>query len=84
MFESATEPVETKPAPGKQLDMRDLFLTALTPLIIGKAGIALCGSFYAYRPGEGFGWGLVFFICFTLVMAGRFIWRYRNYEEEEF
>lgn len=78
MTESVEKAVSSKPS----LDMRDLFLTALTPLIIGKAGIALCGSFYAYRPGEGFGWGLVFFICFTLVMAGRFIWRYRNYEEE--
>ncbi|MGV3524001.1 MAG: hypothetical protein ACO1RX_07245 [Candidatus Sericytochromatia bacterium] len=77
-----TESVEKAAPSGSQLDMRDLFLTALTPLIIGKIGIALCGSFYAYRPGEGFGWGLVFFIGFTLVMAGRFIWRYRNYEED--
>ncbi len=50
--------------------------------MFGKLLIFYFGSNFSSNPGEGYGIGLSFAIIFTLAMAGRFIWKYRDYQED--
>jgi hypothetical protein len=67
--------------PTKKLDLKDLIIAFLFPTLIGKSLMLYFGLNYSNEPGEGYGVGLVLSILFTCAMAGRFIWKYRNYED---
>ena len=77
--------LEQKPADAKSekktLTASDLFLTALFPHIAGKVMLLYFGINYAERPGEGYGYGLAFAICLSVVLVARFLYRSRNYED---
>jgi len=40
------------------------------------------GLMYSAYPDEGYGYGLVAAIVFTLFGFARFIWKYRDYSDE--
>jgi hypothetical protein len=61
--------------------IKDLIVAFLVPTLIGKSFVLYFGLNYSNNPGEGYGYGLVASILFTLTMVGRFIWKYRNYED---
>lgn len=60
---------------------RDLVTTFAFPMLIGKSLILFFGLMYSAFPGEGYGTGLVISLIFTVVMAGRFVWKHRHYED---
>lgn len=78
--EAFSEVLESKPK--TKMDLKDMFIMSLCPLMLGKLMIFYFGSNYSSNPGEGYGIGLAGAIVFTLVMAGRFIWKYRDYQDE--
>jgi hypothetical protein len=51
------------------------------PMLIGKCFILYFGARYSNEPGEGYGYGLAGCLFFTVFMACRFVWKYRNYED---
>lgn len=61
--------------------LRDFLLAFLVLVLINKIFMLYFGLNYAEHPGEGYGYGLVGSILFFLVSIGRFLWKYRNYEE---
>jgi hypothetical protein len=65
----------------KKMSPFDLVAAFLVPTIVGKAAILYFGANYAGHPGRGYGVGLVVAFLFTLCMIGRFLWKYRNYED---
>lgn len=52
------------------------------PTLFGKSLVVYFGLNYSEFPGEGYGYGLTLSIIFTLSMLGRFVWKYRNIEDE--
>lgn len=64
-----------------KIDLKDLLLASLMPTLIGKLLVVYFGLNYSAFPGEGYGYGLAASIGFTLVMAARFLWKYRNYKD---
>jgi hypothetical protein len=63
------------------LSLFDLIVAFLFPTLIGKSLIYYFGLNYSNSPGEGYGIGLIISILFTACMIGRFLWKYRNYED---
>lgn len=61
--------------------LKDLIVAFLMPTLIGKSLILYFGLQYSNYPGEGYGYGLIATVIFTLAMAGRLIWKYRNVED---
>jgi len=64
-----------------KLDRKDLLFTMLFPSIIGKMALVYCGLMYSAYPGEGWGYALSGFICFTVLMVARFLWKYRHWDD---
>ncbi len=56
-------------------------MVSLFPLLVGKSFVLYFGINYTNYPGEGYGIGLGIALAFSILMAGRFLWRYRNYED---
>lgn len=73
---------ETVKKSKSKLDLKDFFIMSLCPLMFGKLLIFYFGSNFSSNPGEGYGIGLSLAVIFTLAMAGRFIWKYRDYQED--
>lgn len=71
--------MENKPPQKKFLF--DFILSFLMPTLIGKSLVFYFGLNYSRYPGEGYGIGLALSLLFTLSMLGRFLWKYRNYED---
>lgn len=69
-----------KPSPPK-FDLKDFVISSLMPTLVGKSLVIYFGLHYSSDPGEGYGYGLIAAILFTLFMLGRFLWKYRNYED---
>ncbi|PWU21951.1 MAG: hypothetical protein C5B49_01775 [Bdellovibrio sp.] len=65
----------------KKIEFRDLLIPFLFPTLIGKVLILYFGIQYSANPGEGYGVGLVITLLFTACMVGRFLWKYRDYED---
>jgi hypothetical protein len=65
----------------RQGRLKDFLLPFLFPTLIGKCLILYFGLNYSDNPGEGYGTGLVLSIAFTLTMLGRFLWKFRDYED---
>jgi hypothetical protein len=63
----------------KKINLKDLIVTGLTPIFVGKTLIMYFGLGYSANPGEGYGYGLAITIGFTILMITRFIWKYRSH-----
>lgn len=61
--------------------LADFIKVLLIPLLINKAFLLYFGLNYSNYPGEGYGYGLVASILLLFLTMGRFLWKYRNYEE---
>ncbi|OFZ31242.1 MAG: hypothetical protein A2622_01190 [Bdellovibrionales bacterium RIFCSPHIGHO2_01_FULL_40_29] len=61
--------------------LKTLIRTFLMPTFVGKAFVIYFGLHYSMYPGEGYGYGLVGSLAFTLISLVRFAWKYRNQEE---
>ena len=70
----------TKAIPPK-LKIRHLLMSFLMPTLVGKSLVLYFGAGYANNPGDGYGYGLLASILFTLAMIGRFLWTYRHHED---
>ena len=58
------------------------FLMAfLIPTLIGKVLILYFGSMYSAHPDEGYGYGLLAAVMFTVTSLSLFIWQNRNYKD---
>jgi len=66
-----------------KLNLMEMAITFVSPALVGKLLIVYFGSMYSAHPGQGYGVALSVSILFTLTMIGRFLWKYRNYAEEE-
>lgn len=81
------QPPEANPLPDTlpstvKLSMLDFILTLLSPLIIGKSLVFYFGTMYSSHPGQGYGYALIAALLFTLGTLGRFLWKYRHYNDE--
>ena len=65
----------------KKTTVFDFFLALILPAVVGKSLILYFGGQYSAYPGEGYGVGLILSITFTIIMVGRFLWRYRNHKD---
>lgn len=61
--------------------LKDFLRSFLVPTLITKAFVLYFGIKYALYPGEGYGYGLVIALAFTVISLTVFAWRYRNYED---
>jgi hypothetical protein len=73
--EASVNSVEVK----KKIPLSAIVLSLALPLVVGKSLIVYFGSNYSDNPGEGYGYGLIIMIVFTVFMAGRFIYKYRHF-----
>lgn len=64
------------------MKLSDFIISFLMPTLFGKSLVVYFGLNYSEFPGEGYGYGLTLSIIFTLSMLGRFVWKYRNIEDE--
>jgi hypothetical protein len=64
-----------------KLVLKDFLLSFLIPTLIGKAFVLYFGLNYTNYPGEGYGYGLIVALSFTIFMIGKFLWKYRNYDD---
>ncbi|PKL74716.1 MAG: hypothetical protein CVV27_19070 [Candidatus Melainabacteria bacterium HGW-Melainabacteria-1] len=79
----ATDPTLDSTQPAKpKLDITEMAISFVMPALFGKLLILYFGSNYSSKPGQGYGIGLSITILFTLVMLGRFVWRYKDYSED--
>jgi len=65
----------------QKINVTELIIGFVTPMLLGKFLILYFGSAYSNNPGEGYGYGLVISIVFTLCMMARLLWKYRNHED---
>lgn len=67
----------------KTAELKDFIFPFLVPTLIGKSLVLYFGLNYSEYPGEGYGYGLIITIAFTLTMMARFLWRFRDTEDVE-
>jgi len=75
------KPDSTTDAQKRKKTLKDMIVAFLMPTLFGKVCVLYFGIHYSRYPDEGYGWGLAAAIVFTVSMLGRFLWRYRKYEE---
>lgn len=66
----------TTPSP-----LKNFIIGFIMPTLVGKTFVVYFGLNYSESPGEGYGYGLVAAIAFTVVNLLRLAWRYRNTED---
>jgi len=66
----------------KKNRMFDFIVMFLMPTLLGKMALIYFGMNYSQHPGEGYGIGLVISIIFTLCMFARFLWRYKDFQDQ--
>ncbi len=67
--------------PKDQATLRNFIIAFLMPTLVGKSFVIYFGLHYSEFPGEGYGYGLVGSMLFTVTMLARFLWKYRNVED---
>lgn len=61
--------------------LMNFIISWFCPTVITKIFILYFGLNYSSYPGEGYGYGLAATITFTILMLGRFVYRYWGQEE---
>lgn len=61
--------------------LKSLIISFLMPTLFGKSLILYFGRNYSNYPGEGYGYGLILAIAFTVFMLVRFAIKYSSSEE---
>ena len=61
--------------------LKDFLKSFLMPTIVGKTLVLYFGIHYSMYPGEGYGYGLIGAIAFTLFGLFKFLWKYKDQEE---
>jgi hypothetical protein len=56
--------------------------TLLFPVIIGKMALVYFGLMYSAYPGDGWGYALAGFIVLSLGSVARFLWKYRDFDDD--
>ena len=64
-------------------DLRAFLKTAFVPTVITKAFVFFFGIQYSRYPGEGYGWGLLAAISFTLFGFVRFLYKQSKSAESD-
>ncbi len=64
-----------------QQALKPFILGFLMPTLVGKTLVVYFGLNYSEFPGDGYGYGLVAAIIFTVGNLLRLVWRYRNVED---
>ena len=59
----------------------DFLKSMLMPTLIGKSFVLYFGIMLADHPDEGYGYGLIAAMAFTVIALLLFIWKYRNYDD---
>lgn len=59
----------------------DFLRSFLMPTFIGKTLVLYFGLMFSNYPGEGYGYGLVAAIIFTVVSLMLFLWKYKDRED---
>lgn len=59
--------------------LADFLKSFLMPTLIGKSFVLYFGIMLADNPGEGYGYGLIAAMSFTVITLSLFVWRHRNY-----
>lgn len=65
----------------KEKVIRDFLVVGLFPTLVNKCFLLYFGANYAKSPGEGYGYGLAITIVIMIFLVGRFLWKYRNYDD---
>ncbi|AZZ36317.1 hypothetical protein CIK05_05780 [Bdellovibrio sp. qaytius] len=68
------------PLPPKVI-LKDFLRSFLMPTLVTKAFVLYFGIMYSDHPGEGYGYGLIISVSFTVIALSLFAWKYRNYED---
>ncbi len=61
--------------------LKDFIKSFLMPTLVGKTLVLYFGINYSLYPDEGYGYGLVAAIAFTVFGLMALIWKYRDQEE---
>ena len=61
--------------------LKDFLKSFLMPTIVGKTLVLYFGIHYSMYPGEGYGYGLIGAIAFTLFGLFKFLWKYKDQED---
>jgi hypothetical protein len=80
-MENMKIPEQIKADEQRSKSLRDFIIAFAVPTLVGKVLIFYFGIHYSNEPGEGYGYGLIASIAFTVINALRFIWKYRNTED---
>ena len=67
--------------PPKKPRLAELIRVFIVPTLIGKSFVLYFGIHYSAHPDEGYGYGLLLSIIFTVATLSLFMWRYRNIED---
>ena len=81
MSNDQKKPVTPPPPLPPKAILKDFLRSFLMPTLVTKCFVLYFGIMYADNPGEGYGWGLVISISFTVITLSLFAWKYRNYED---
>jgi hypothetical protein len=80
-FKKSTSSTESKPTKTSNISWFDFAYTGLAPMLIGKTMVLYFGVKYSAESGEGYGYGLAAGFVITAITFGRFLYKYRNYED---
>jgi hypothetical protein len=61
--------------------LKDFIKSFLMPTLVGKTLVLYFGINYSMYPDEGYGYGLIASIAFTVFGLLALIWKYRDQEE---
>jgi hypothetical protein len=64
-----------------QKNLKSFIVAFLMPTLVGKSLVIYFGLNYSEYPGEGYGYGLVGSLTFTVIMLLRFVWKYKDVED---
>lgn len=61
--------------------LKDFLRSFLMPTFIGKSFVLYFGLMYSNHPDEGYGYGLIAAISFTVISLLLFIYKYKDTED---
>ena len=67
--------------PESKVILKDFLRSFLMPTFVGKTLVLYFGLMYSNYPDEGYGYGLIASIAFTVVSLILFAWKYKDVED---